>query len=95
MLALREKKIKPLPPLFLVQLDPQKVAAAKHGSERMTTDLSRRMRYSRLRGGSAALGRVGLGEVLMVLLLWTMDRLLKDGLGLVDLELGLEVWGVV
>lgn len=45
----------------------------------------------RLGGGSAALGRVGLGEVLVVLLLWTMDRLLKDGLGLVDLELGLEV----
>lgn len=46
----------------------------------------------RLGSGSTALGRVGLGEVVVLLLfLGAVKRLLKDGLLLVDLELGLEV----
>jgi len=44
----------------------------------------------------ATLGRVSLGELLVVVVSGrSMDRLLKDGLGLIDLELGLEVVDVV
>jgi hypothetical protein len=45
--------------------------------------------------GSTALGRVGLGEIFMVLFLRAVERLLEDRLGLVDLKLGLEVGDVV
>jgi hypothetical protein len=45
----------------------------------------------RSRRRSTALGRVGLGEVFMVFLLRTVERLLKNGLGLVDLKLCLEI----
>ncbi len=46
---------------------------------------------------AAAAGRgVGLGELLVFLLIGsTVDALLKDGLGLIELELGLEVFSVV
>lgn len=49
----------------------------------------------RLSRGSTALGRVGLGEVLMVLFLRAVERLLEDRLGLIDLKLSLEVGDVV
>lgn len=45
--------------------------------------------------GSTALGRVGLGEIFMVLFLRAVERLLEDRLGLVDLKLGLKVGDVV
>lgn len=45
--------------------------------------------------GAATLGRLGLGEVFAVLLGRAVDRLLEDGLRLVDIELGLESRDVV
>lgn len=47
------------------------------------------------RGRATALRRVRLGQVIAVLLLRAMEGLFEDGLGLIDLELGLEVGGVM
>lgn len=44
---------------------------------------------------ASAGGRLRLGEGVILLMLGAVDALLKDGLGLVDLELGLEVAQVV
>lgn len=53
-------------------------------------------RQNHLGGRPATLRRVCLGEVVAVLVVdGSVDGLLKDGLGLVDLELGLEVGEVV
>jgi hypothetical protein len=48
-------------------------------------------------GAASAGGRLRLGEerVIFLVLGWAVDALLKDGLGLVDLKLGLEVAQVV
>lgn len=46
--------------------------------------------------GVAALRRVRLGELIGILILdRSVDGLLKDGLGLIDLELGLQIGDVV